>query len=396
MANKKITDLTAVATPQDTDLFETSQSGSPKKETRLQITSTVQTNLTNHAADATLHLTSLQNTWLDSVAATVTAVQMGYVAGVTSAIQTQLNTLTTNSSPAASPTFSGNVTISSAGTLKLKQAAATATLTWAGLTVDRAITLPDADGEITILGNTTTGTGSIVKATSPSLVTPTIAAATITGIVSLTGATLSGASPLVFEGATSDAFKTTFAITDPTAARTITFPDTTGTVLLNNAVTDYDKFLGIQNIIVHSAGTWTATRLAQGNYAKRKTAAADVTITCFDITEPLRSAANKGFKLTSFGFIYKIGTTALNTHTLTLTTTVYQNGGAVSVSANAVTGTLAIVSNADTYVTAVSVDVPLYTNNANAKQSIEITADAAVTSIYDIYGITLYFTRIDF
>jgi len=32
-------------------------------------------------------------------------------------------------------------------------------------------------------------------------------------------------SPLVFEGATADAFETTFAFTDPTADRTITFPD---------------------------------------------------------------------------------------------------------------------------------------------------------------------------
>jgi len=32
-------------------------------------------------------------------------------------------------------------------------------------------------------------------------------------------------SPLVFEGATANAFETTFAITDPTADRTITFPD---------------------------------------------------------------------------------------------------------------------------------------------------------------------------
>jgi hypothetical protein len=37
-------------------------------------------------------------------------------------------------------------------------------------------------------------------------------------------------SPLVFEGATADAFETTFAITDPTADRTITFPDSSFTV----------------------------------------------------------------------------------------------------------------------------------------------------------------------
>ncbi len=46
------------------------------------------------------------------------------------------------------------------------------------------------------------------------------------------GATLQGGSPLVFEGATSGDFETTFAITDPTADRTITFPDLTGTVVL--------------------------------------------------------------------------------------------------------------------------------------------------------------------
>lgn len=38
---------------------------------------------------------------------------------------------------------------------------------------------------------------------------------------------------LVFEGATKDAFETTFTITDPTADRTITFPNDTGTVALN-------------------------------------------------------------------------------------------------------------------------------------------------------------------
>ncbi|MDQ7779410.1 MAG: hypothetical protein RDV41_06830, partial [Planctomycetota bacterium] len=42
-----------------------------------------------------------------------------------------------------------------------------------------------------------------------------------------------GANALVFEGATQNAFETTFAITDPSVDRTITFPNATGTVLLN-------------------------------------------------------------------------------------------------------------------------------------------------------------------
>jgi hypothetical protein len=42
---------------------------------------------------------------------------------------------------------------------------------------------------------------------------------------------------LIFEGATKDAFETTLAITDPTADRTITFPNSTGTVALTSDLT---------------------------------------------------------------------------------------------------------------------------------------------------------------
>jgi hypothetical protein len=44
---------------------------------------------------------------------------------------------------------------------------------------------------------------------------------------------------LIFEGATADAYETTLAITDPTADRTITFPNATGTVALTSALSSY-------------------------------------------------------------------------------------------------------------------------------------------------------------
>lgn len=50
--------------------------------------------------------------------------------------------------------------------------------------------------------------------------------------LALTGTVTFGGNP-VFEGATADAYESTFAITDPTADRTITFPNSTGTVTLN-------------------------------------------------------------------------------------------------------------------------------------------------------------------
>ena len=46
------------------------------------------------------------------------------------------------------------------------------------------------------------------------------------------GADILGATPLVFQGATDNAIRTSFAITDPTAARTVTFPDASGVVCL--------------------------------------------------------------------------------------------------------------------------------------------------------------------
>jgi len=53
---------------------------------------------------------------------------------------------------------------------------------------------------------------------------------TYTGVKDFTGASIAGASPLVFEGAAANDFETTLAITDPTADRTITVKDESGTL----------------------------------------------------------------------------------------------------------------------------------------------------------------------
>lgn len=65
--------------------------------------------------------------------------------------------------------------------------------------------------DLTSTGNTTLGNGASDLCT-------------ITGILDLTGAVLKGASPLVFEGTTADAFELTLAVDDPTADVTITLP----------------------------------------------------------------------------------------------------------------------------------------------------------------------------
>lgn len=50
------------------------------------------------------------------------------------------------------------------------------------------------------------------------------------------GVTIDGATPLVLEGSSANDFETSVAVTDPTADRTITLPDATGTVALTDIV----------------------------------------------------------------------------------------------------------------------------------------------------------------
>ena len=87
--------------------------------------------------------------------------------------------------------------------------------------IELTSTLVDVVGALTVSG-TTTLNGALVLGDA--------AADTLT-----VNATLQGASPLTFEGGTADGYETTFAITDPTADRTITFPNLTGTVSLVTA-----------------------------------------------------------------------------------------------------------------------------------------------------------------
>ena len=65
-------------------------------------------------------------------------------------------------------------------------------------------------------------------------------------------------SPLVFEGATANAFETTFAITDPTADRTITFPDSSFTVPTAGGLFSSYAVIVDQKSTTTDGGTFTA------------------------------------------------------------------------------------------------------------------------------------------
>ena len=71
----------------------------------------------------------------------------------------------------------------------------------------------------------------------------TLQAVTTSGAVSTNDITLNGAD-LIFEGAVENAYETTLTVAEPTADRTITLPNSTGTVALDGDALAYSIVFG--------------------------------------------------------------------------------------------------------------------------------------------------------
>jgi hypothetical protein len=195
------------------------------------------------------------------------------------------------------------------------------------------------------------------------------------------------------------AFNTTVRNSVMGQASVISIPDpgaATANFLLDTGASNIlaqQQFVGISNVLTFGTGTWTVTRIAQGNYVSRHTAADETSIIAIDITPIIRAAAAKGFRLDSFDYIYSIGTLAMDAHSLTLDRIAYANNVAVSVTSIPVTATLATATQANPYVTNCTVTSPAFDVTADSKYVIEITADNAATTAFDFYGIMLRFSQ---
>jgi len=178
------------------------------------------------------------------------------------------------------------------------------------------------------------------------------------------------------------------SIPDPGAATANFLLDTGASNILAQ-----QQFVGLSNVLTFGTGTWTVTRVAQGNYVSRHTAGDETSIIAVDITPIIRVAASKGWRLDSFDYIYSIATLAMDAHTLTLDRIAYANNVAVSVTSIPVTATLATATQANPYLTNCTVTTPAFDVTADSKYVIEITANNALTTDFDYYGIMLRFSQ---
>ena len=129
-----------------------------------------------------------------------------------------------------------------------------------------------SDADVATLAGTETLTNKTL--TSPILTTPNIGVAsgtslTLTGDLTVQGTTttidsttIAVKNAFVFEGATNDSYETTLTVTDPTADRTLTLPDATGTLALTSDVTTHGNLTeahGATGAVVGTTNTQTLT-----------------------------------------------------------------------------------------------------------------------------------------
>ena len=141
-----------------------------------------------------------------------------YVQAQVGSAATASNTLTFTNKTLTSPIINGDGVVFEGATADAFET----TLTVVDPTADRTITLPNLTGTVCLLDATQT------------LSNKTIDSPTFTGQV--TGLDLAFSQCIVFVGTTADSFETTLTAGEPTADRTITLPDLTGTVALQEQI----------------------------------------------------------------------------------------------------------------------------------------------------------------
>ena len=99
-------------------------------------------------------------------------------------------------------------------------------------------------------GNENLNTTGTFEATSGITTSGTVQAGGVTATGTITGAQMSLTSGgITFEGATNDQFETVLTVTDPTADRTLTLPDESGTLVTSSSLTTTTNYVGTNQLV---------------------------------------------------------------------------------------------------------------------------------------------------
>ncbi len=278
-------------------------------------------------------------------------------------------------------------------------------ITGASTSGTRTITFPDASGTATLLGNSSTGSGSVVLTTSPTLVTPTLGAALATSINGLTLTSSTGTltianskvatvnNTLTFSGTDgstlnvggggtlgSNAYTSTAyaPLASPTFTGTVTIP--TPFTLGATSVTSTGTQLNYLNAATGTTGT-TSTNLVFSTSPTLTTPnIGAATGTSVALTNTSGAQATLKYDSSNYTAL-----TAASNGDLTLATTSGSSGGQINLT-SAITGDFTLLSNSGTLVLGGTGN----TNNENLKLDFETSSNTvAVTSGTGVTAIDL-------
>jgi hypothetical protein len=200
----------------------------------------------------------------------------------------------------------------------------------------------------------------------------------VSGVADAANAISIASGTISFEGATANDFETSLAVTDPTADRTITFPDATGTVALtsdisypvtaSNTVTFSNKSIALGSNTVTGTTAQFNTALTDGDFA---TLAGTESLTNKSLTAPVLNATSA---TVAGKILFKEGT---DNGTNTVTLLGAASTGDVTLTLPAETGT--VLSTATSIANS---------NLANSSVTIGSTAVALGATAASIAGVT--------
>jgi hypothetical protein len=360
-ANKPVSTATQTALNLKAPLASPDLTGTPTAPTATAGTATTQIATTAFVGTAVSNLVASAPGALDTLNELATAL------GNDASFSTTVTNALAAKAPLASPTFTGTVSLDTGVSLVFEGSTANAfetTLAVEDPTADRTITFPDATGTVALVEAINTSLGSYVETADIGEVSG------VAGLDANKNLIIPGAS-IIIEGATDNTFETTLTVTDPTADRTLTLPNETGTL----ATQEWSNSIGINHTSATTSvhGIADTAQLATKQYAD--TAAGGAVTTAGTAADTKISTHNSDTTEVHGIADTSVLTTASNTQTLTGKT----------LTSPKINENVALTATSTTlnYVATATSDIQTQLNNKQA-----IVADVSDTEIGYLNGVT--------